>query len=159
MSTTNDLIEITNLSYLKLRTLLNKEPIKHLREVPFGNFDLDLCLCDETYQLAEEAGHLRCYAAFVDAKYAGYLIVMASEMIHHHRVMQAVTDSFYIAPAYRSTGAFTKLLEYVEADLKENNIRFFTVGLNVNMPHYSKMENMLNKIGYINTELAVTKEL
>jgi len=80
-------------------------------------------------------------------------------MIHHRGTLQAITDSFYIAPEYRSTGAFKALLAYVEQDLKQNNIRFLTVGLNPNMPHFIDMGNMMNELGYQTTEVSVTKEL
>ncbi len=138
---------------------MNNQPREHLEEVPFGDFELELCLCDEVYDYSEQTGHCKCYAAFVDNEYAGYMLIMASEMLHHHRTLQAVTDSFYVLPEYRSSGVFADLLSYIEQDLKENNIRFLTVGLNPNMPHYSKMDNMLSKLGYLTTEVSVTKEL
>lgn len=159
MSTTINSIEITNLSYTELRTLMNNQPAKHLEEVPFGDYKLQLDLRHDVYVSAEETGYCKCYAAFVDGDYAGYMIIMASEMIHHKGTLQAITDSFYITPAYRSTGVFRALLSHVECSLIQNNIRFLTIGLNPNMPHYSKMDNMLNKLEYITTEVSVTKEL
>ncbi len=159
MSTTINSIEITNLSYTKLRQIMNNQPAKHLEEVPFGDYQLELDLVDEVYDYSEKVGHCRCYAAFVDGDYAGYMIVMASEMIHHRGTTQAVTDSFYVAPAYRSSGTFIALLEHIEQDLKANSIRFLTLGLNPNMPHYSKLDLKLSKLGYLTTEISVTKEL
>ncbi len=159
MSITINSIEINSLRYEQLRTLMNKQPVEHLEEVPFGDYQLELDLCHDVYTYSEDVGHCKCYAAFVDGEYAGYMVILASEMIHHRGTTQAVTDSFYITPAYRSAGVFQKLLQTVEQDLKANNIRFLTVGLNPNMPHYNKMDNMLNKSGYITTEVSVTKEL
>lgn len=159
MSTTINSIEITNLSYTKLRQLMNKQPVQHLEEVPFGNFQLELNLIDEVYDYSEQAGYCRSYAAFVDEEYAGYMVVMASEMIHHRGNFRAVTDAFYIAPAYRSTGAFKALLTQVEQDLKANNIRFLTVGLNPNMGNFPKMKAFMEAGLYQHTEYNVTKEL
>ncbi len=159
MSTTNNSIEVNSLSYTQLRTLMNNNPAKHLEEVPFGDFSLELDLVDEVYVSAEESGFTKCYCIHVDGNYAGYMLIMASEMIHHRGQMQAVTDSFYIAPAYRSTGAFMVLLDKVEQDLKVNGIRFLTVGLNPNMPHFNKVDGKLTRNGYLTTEVSVTKEL
>ena len=159
MSTTINSIEINSISYKDLRHLTNIHPAEHLEEVPFGNFKLQLDLCDEVYNYSEHAGYCRCYAVFVDTKYAGYMVVMASEMIHHRGTVQAVTDSFYIAPAYRSAGAFTALLHYVEEDLKANDIRFLTVGMNPNMPDYKGMLKYIEHNDYQHTEFSVTKEL
>ena len=159
MSTTINSIEINNLKYSELRTLMHNTPAKHLEEVPFGDYQLKLDLVDEVYEYSEQVGYCRSYAAYVDGEYAGYMLIMASEMIHHRGTTQAITDSFYITPAHRSSGAFKALLAHVEADLKSNGIRFLTVGLNPNMPNYSKMDGMLSKVGYITTEVSVTKEL
>ena len=159
MSTTNALIEVNNLSYQSLISLMNNNPVQHLEEVPFGDFQLELDLVHEVYNYSEETGYCRCYAVNVDGKYAGYMLVLASEMIHHRGHIQAITDSFYITPVHRGTGAFKALLAYVEADLKSNGIRFLTVGLNPNMPHFAKVDRGLLQLGYINTEYSVTKEL
>ena len=158
MSTTTNFIEVNILSYEELITLWNN-PAQHLEEVPFGNFQLKLDLCDEVYTGAEQAGYCRIYAAYVDSEYAGYMIVMATEMIHHAGEMQAVTDSFYINKEYRSSGVFSELLAYVETDLRDSGIRFLTIGINPNMPHVDKMQNFVHDKGYIHTELSMTKEL
>ena len=159
MSTKINSIEVKNLKYTELRTLMNNTPAKHLAEVPFGDYQLELDLVDEVYEYSEAIGYCRCYAVYVEGNYAGYMLMMASEMIHHRGTTQAVTDSFYIAHEYRSTGAFKALLAHVEEDIKSNGIRFLTIGLNPNMPNYSKMDGMLSKIGYITTEVSVSKEL
>lgn len=138
---------------------MNIQPVQHLEEVPFGDFQLELDLVDEVYDYSEQVGYCRCYAVYVNSNYAGYMVVMASEMVHHRGTIQAVTDSFYIAPEYRSTGAFKELLQYVERDLRDNGIRFLTVGLNPNMPHFRKMEAFMRAGLYQHTEYSVTKEL
>ena len=159
MSTTINFIEINILSYQDLRALMNIDPVQHLEEVPFGNFKLELNTCDEVYTTAEQSGYCRCYVAFSDGNYAGYMIVMASEMMHHAGEIQAVTDSFYIKPAYRACGIFSALLAHIEGELKANGIRFLTLGMNPNMPHVEGMTEFVHTRGYMHTETLMTKEL
>ena len=159
MSTNINLIEISNLSYIDLITIVNKDPVHHLEEVPFGNFQLELDLCDEVYETSEYLGYTKCYTARVNGNYAGYIIRMASEMIHHANQLQAVTDSFYIRPEYRACGVFSALLTHVESDLKDNGIRFLTLGMNPNMPHAEGMTEFVQTRGYVHTETLMTKEL
>ncbi len=159
MSTTINSIEVNSLRYSDLILLMKNNPVEHLEEVPFGDFQLELDLVHEVYEYSESTGYFKCYMASVNGNYAGYMIIMASEMIHHRGTMQAITDSFYITPEYRSSGVFQVLLDKVEHDLKHNKIRFLTIGLNPNMPHYSKMDHKLAKLGYLTTEISVTKEL
>lgn len=137
---------------------MNNQPAEHLEEVPFGDFKLELNLCDEVYTYSEQVGYCKSYAAFVDNEYAGYMIVMATEMIHHKGTLQAVTDSFYIKPEYRACGIFSALLHHVESDLKQNNIRFLTIGMNPNMPDFEGMKEYIER-QYKHTEYLVTKEL
>lgn len=134
-------------------------PVDHLKEVPFGNFNLELNLCTDTYVHSEATGHARYYVAFVGNEFAGYMTIMASEMLHHRGVMQAVTDSFYVVPAFRSSGTFNKLLTDIENDLVYCGIRFLTIGLNPNMPHFDSMRGALCHKDYLDTEVSVTKEL
>ena len=159
MSRTINSIEINNLSYTKLRTLIHKHPAQHFKEVQFGNFQLELDLVDEVYDYSEQVGYCRSYIVHVDGNYAGYMVVMATEMLHHRGTTQALTDSFYIAPEYRSSGAFTSLLSYVEDDLRINGIRFLTLGLSSNTPHVDKIKQFVHNKGYLCTEVLFTKEL
>lgn len=159
MSSTFNSIEINILSYNNIRTLTNKHPVQHLDEVPFGNFDLSLCLVDEDYLAAEAAGNLRCYSVNVNGEWAGYITIIANEMLHHRSELQAVTDAFYIVPKHRGGGAFSELIQFVENDLRESGIRFFTVGLNPNMPNYAGMQGLMDRLMYQHTEYSVTKEL
>ena len=138
---------------------MNNQPAKHLEEVPFGDYQLELDLVHEVYDYSVKTGYCHCYAAFVDGDYAGYMVIMASEMIHHRGTLQAVTDSFYIAPAHRGACVFKSLLKYVEQDLRSNGIRFLTVGLNPNMSDFANMQRGMDRHGYQHTEYLVTKEL
>ncbi len=159
MSTTINSIDINSISYQELITELHNTPVQHLEEVPFGDFELSIDLIHEAYNSAEATGYCRAYSARVKGNFAGYMLVMASEMLHHRGTVQAVTDSFYIHPVYRTSGVFKALLEHVEADLKSNGIRFLTVGLNPNMPHVDKVKNFVHDLGYMHTEYLITKEL
>jgi len=159
MSRTINFIEVTNLSYTELRTLMHNDPVQHLEEVPFGNFQLELDLCDEVYTYSEALGYARCYVAHADGEYAGYVVLMASEMIHHAGHIQAVTDSFYIKPEYRSSGVFSALLAYIEDDLRDNGIRFLTLAINHNTPHVDKLQEFVHNKDYVYTEILMTKEL
>ena len=152
-------IEVNSLSFKELITLIDKDPAQHLEEVPFGNFQLELDLVHEVYEYSEHVGYCKNYVVCVDGTYAGYMTIMASEMIHHRGHIQALTDSFYIVPEFRSSGAFTALLSHVEQDLRDNGIRFFTLGLNPNMPHVEGMQKFVHDKGYMHTESSYTKEL
>jgi GNAT superfamily N-acetyltransferase len=159
MSSNINLIEVTNLSYEELITIIDNDPVSHLAEVPFGNFQLELDLVHEVYQYSEDIGYGKTYMVSVNGNYAGYATLMATEMIHHRGTLRGVVDAFYIKPEYRSTGAFKTLLAYIEDDLQSNGIRFLTVGLNPNMPHIDKMQQFIHAKGYICTESSYTKEL
>lgn len=152
-------VKVQSVNYSVLTELLQDVPDKHWQEVPFGTYQMELDLCHDVYTYSEQIGYARFYVVFVDEVFAGYMSVMASEMIHHRGMVQANTDSFYIVPEFRNSGAFTALLTYVEADLNREGVRFFTVGLNPNMPHFENTQAFLERDGFQVTEISMTKEL
>lgn len=154
-------INIEIVQYSRLKEEMKQTPVKHWEEVPFGNFNIDLHLCHGTYIAAESVGYARFYSVTnKNNKFIGYMSVLSSEMLHHKNTMQATTDSFYIHPSYRSKGVFKQLIEFVENDLRNEGIRFFSIGLNPNMPSPDLVEAALvNNLSYLRTEVMVTKEL
>lgn len=159
MSRTINSIEINSISYENLITIIDKTPVNHLEEVPFGNYQMTLDLVHEVYTSTEALGYTKCYIVYVKGNFAGYMLIMASEMSHYRDVIQATTDSFYVKPEYRSSGVFAELLSYVEKDLLDNNIRFLTLGINPNMPHVDRVHKFVNDLGYVPTSTTMTKEL
>ena len=159
MSSSFASINVERTEFKDIINLMEDSPAKHLEEVPFGNFQLELDLCDEVYEYSESVGYIRGYTVWVHDECAGYMIVVASEMLHHKGQTQAITDSFYISPKFRSGGTFTKLMEYVEQDLAKEGIRFLTVGANPNMPNSEDFVQFLRDHEYITTEVSLTKEL
>jgi len=150
---------ITSVNYSVLMETLNSVQHKHWEEVPFGNFQLELDLCDEVYAFSEQQGYARFYVIHHEGVFVGYMSVVAAEMLHHKDTVNAITDSFYIVPEHRSAGAFKALLEHVEQDIHNEGNRFFTVGINPNMPNPTEMQAYLVQLGYIATEISMTKEV
>ncbi len=151
-------MRIEQVTYDTANRAMCAEMCDHWDEVPFGPFDMDLELDHASYLLAEEQDYARFYLVYDDSdKAIAYMSVFANEMIQHKGTIQAVTDAFYVAPDYRKSGVFGKLVEFVEQDLKAYGIRFFTIGTN---PMYKgKTEQYLDHIGYCKTEVLYTKEL
>lgn len=151
-------MRIEKVTYDTGNRAMYEEMCAHWDEVPFGNFDMDLELDHAAYLMAEEQGYARFYLVYDDSdKAIAYMSVFANQMIQHKGEVQAVTDAFYVAPDYRKSGVFGKLIEFVEQDLKTCGIRFFTIGTN---PMYKgKTEQFLDRIGYCKTEVLFTKEL
>jgi GNAT superfamily N-acetyltransferase len=148
---------VTKVNHPEVMRLINNLPEDHWDEVPFGSFQLELDLVDEVYEYSEQSGYARFYVSMIDTTCVGYMILLASEMLHHRGVIQATTDCFYVAPEYRESSVFKELLEYVENDLRAEGIRFLTVGLNPNFP--SKLDKYLSTQGYEVTEVSMTKEV
>lgn len=151
-------MRIEQVTYDTANRAMCEEMCAHWEEVPFGDFDLDLELDHEAYMTAEEAGYARFYLVYDDSdKAIAYMSVFAAKMSKHKGKVSALTDAFYVAPDYRKSGVFGKLLEFVEQDLKTCGIEFFTVGYN---PMYKgKTEQYLEHVGYCKTEVLYTKRL
>lgn len=150
-------MKIEKVSYVTAHTAMHKAMEDHWNEVPFGPFHMPLSLDHDAYMVAEDEGFALFYLVHIDNKPVAYMSVLASEMTQHKGVMQAVTDAFYVSPDYRKGGVFGKLLTFVEQDLKDYDIRFFTVGTNV--MYKGDTGPLLTSVGYSKTEVLYTKEL
>ena len=150
-------MRIEQVSYTQAYNEMHEDMEAHWKEVPFGPYHMPLNLDHESYVSAEEGGYARFYLVYVEDKAVAYMSVFATPMIQHKGELQAVTDAFYVAPDYRKSGVFGRLLEFVEQDLKAQGIRFFSVGTN---PMYKgKTEQFLDHVGYCKTEVNYAKEL
>lgn len=148
---------INTVTYRDLLECMKANTQDHWDEVPFGNYNLTLDLHHVLYENAEREGHARFYVAFMGRDPVAYMSIFAAEMSQHKGIMNAVTDSYYVVPAYRKSGIFGKLLEFVEQDVKSLGIRFLTIGHN---PMYKgKTPELLEAAGYSITEVAYTKEV
>ncbi len=137
---------------------MHTEMQEHWDEVPFGNFILELDINHNTYMTAEEEGYASYYLGYNDeGEPVAYMSVFANEMCQHKGTMQAVADCFYVAPDYRRKGMFDRMIKFVEADLKQCGIRFFTIGHNPNTKE--PVDKALEHKGYAMTEISYTKEL
>lgn len=72
------------------------------------------------YEALEKAGSLRCFAAYADDSLIGFISVLVAVMPHHgHRL--ATTESFFVYPTYRDTGAGNLLLDAAEQYARESS--------------------------------------
>ncbi len=151
-------MRIEKVTYDTANRAMCDEMCAHWDEVPFGDFDMELELDHAAYLMAEEQDYARFYLVYNDSdKAIAYMSVFANEMIQHKGLVQAVADAFYVAPDYRKSGVFGTLVEFVEQDLKEHNIRFFSLGHNPNTK--GRVEEYIEHLGYQKTEVIYTKEL
>lgn len=151
-------MRIEKVTYDTANRAMCEDMCSHWEEVPFGNFDMELELDHAAYLVAEAEGYARFYLVHDDSdKAIAYMSVFANQMIQHKGQVQAVTDAFYVAPDYRKSGVFGKLVEFVEQDLKACGIRFFSLGHNPNTK--GRVEEYIENMGYQKTEVIFTKEL
>ena len=69
------------------------------------------------YAAVEQAGMIRCFAAYSDASdLIGFISILAVTMPHGNRL--ATIESLFVDPAYRSTGAANFLLDAAEQDAR-----------------------------------------
>ncbi|MEE8597921.1 MAG: GNAT family N-acetyltransferase [Dehalococcoidales bacterium] len=139
---------------------LMKELIgEHWKEVPFGDYQLELNLDIPTYCAVEASGHGTCLVAYIEDTIVGYMLLLASSMLHHEGLHQVITDSFYVVPEYRDAGVFLELLTAAETLCKADNLDFLSLGLNPQYPENATLEDYVKEQGYSLTELTYTKSM
>ena len=97
----------------------------------------------ETYRALNAAGVLHVLAAWADEMLVGFITVLAVPL-PHYSVTTAVSESFFVAVAHRSTGAGLKLLRAAEAKTRELG----APGLVVSAPYAGRLFEVLPRRGY-----------
>lgn len=131
----------------------------HWKEVPFGNYQLELDLDTDTYVAMESGGHCTCLIASIEGVNVGYLLLLAGVMLHHKGLYQVTSDSFYVAPEYRAQGVFPALLAKAEELCAAEGLPFLSMGLNPQFKENAELEQYIKSVGYSLTELTYTKKI
>lgn len=152
-------IVIKQLFLREMKDYIEQMTQEHWDEVPFGDFDLDLDVEWDTFISLDGQGLACCLFAFDDDKPVGYLVLLCSGMMHHKGTTQAVTDVFYVDPAYRSSGVFQQLLDEAKRQCAQGGIRFFSVNVNPQFVGYENLLAWLQQTGYQCTEISMTTEV
>jgi GNAT superfamily N-acetyltransferase len=95
------------------------------------------------YRALEEAGLLSVFAAREGGALLGFISVLAAPMPRYAEPV-AMCESFFVARAYRKTGAGLRLLRAAERKAREIGSR----GLIVNAPHAGRLFEVLPRLGY-----------
>jgi GNAT superfamily N-acetyltransferase len=95
------------------------------------------------YHALEDAGLLTAFAAKEGEALLGFITVLAAPLPRYAEPV-AMCESFFVARAYRRTGAGLRLLRAAERKAKEIGSR----GLIVNAPYAGRLFEVLPRLGY-----------
>ncbi len=107
----------------------------------------------ENYRALEQGGFLHCFEAR-DDRLIGFLFLLYVPLPHYSRAV-AVVESYFVAQAYRKTGAGLKLLRMAEAKARELG----SPGLLVSAPSKGRLSEILPKLDYRETSRVFFKAL
>ncbi len=108
----------------------------------------------ETYRALHAMGTLHVLAAWAGDTLAGFITVLAAPLPHYGCTV-AVSESFFVARAYRSTGAGLKLLHAAENKARELG----SPGLLVSAPYEGDLFRVLPRVGYTETNRVFFKKV
>lgn len=107
-----------------------------------------------TYRVIESTGFFQAYGAFLGEVLVGFIAIL-TPVIPHYGVAIAVAESFFVAKAYRKTGAGLKLLRAGQDHAKSAG----SPGFLVSAPTGGVLANVLPRLGYRETNRVFFKEL
>lgn len=95
------------------------------------------------YRMMQAAKIFQYIGAFKGHKLIGFIGVVTSKLPHHGKAV-SVTESFFVAKQFRSTGAGIKMLRAAEEHAKA----FGSPCLVVSAPHNGVLEAIMPRLGY-----------
>jgi GNAT superfamily N-acetyltransferase len=108
----------------------------------------------ETYRQLERAGMLHAFGANLGDTLVGFITVLAP-VLPHYGVPVAVSESFFVAQAHRSTGAGLRLLRAAEGKARTLG----SPGLLVSAPFEGALFKVLPRVGYVETNRVFFKKV
>lgn len=108
----------------------------------------------DTYRALEAAGLLRIVGAWLDGELIGFIAVLVSVLPHYGKRV-GVSESYFVAPAHRKTGAGLLLLKEAERMALEDG----AMGFLLSAPLGSRLASVLPARGYRHTNQVFFKPL
>lgn len=108
----------------------------------------------EQYKALEEAGVIYPIGAYFGTTLIGFVAVL-TPIMPHYGVKIACIELFFVAKAYRKSGAGLKLLKAAERYAKESEC----VGLLATSPVDGDLAQVLPRVGYRNTNVVFFKNV
>jgi GNAT superfamily N-acetyltransferase len=108
----------------------------------------------KSYQSLEKAGAIHAFGAFLDNTLVGFITVL-SPVLPHYDLRIAVAESFFVAKAYRKTGAGLRLLRAAEV----HSADIGASGLLVSAPTGGNLAEVLPHVGYSDTNRVFFKKV
>jgi len=96
-----------------------------------------------TYETLERVGSLHVFSACQETTLVGFVFLIVS-MMPEYGIALACTEAFFVADAYRHTGAGLKLLDAAENKAAELN----APGMSVGAPIDSRLAQVLPRRGF-----------
>ena len=127
----------------------HKELGPYQEEMPF---DPELGL----YRKASDAGLARIYTARLDTGLVGYAIYFIRPNPHYRSTGWAISDIIWVHPKHRNFGIGNGLYEFIEKDLKAQNVFVLHTTTKKNHP---ALGMLLESRGHVLVELGYQKRL
>ena len=106
------------------------------------------------YKILEDSGALCCFGAYQGETMIGFITVLTHVMPHYGALI-ATTESFFVAKAYRKTGAGTLLRQTVERHAQGRG----AAGVLICAPYGGQLAKVLPRAGYRQTNQVFFKGL
>ncbi|MET3133628.1 hypothetical protein AAKU55_003918 [Oxalobacteraceae bacterium GrIS 1.11] len=135
--------------------LPDMEPIlvQHWHEIALGHDKVPLDIARERYQSLCDAGALHVVTARKDGAMVGYHVAIVSGHLHYLSTPHAITDVYFILPAYRRGFTGIRLFRFVEAAMRTLGVKKLVTGTKLHLD----MGAILRWLGYSATETVYTK--
>lgn len=129
---------------------------RHLQEVGYGTFSVNVAPAKEQLQKQEDELNYACFTVRErsEDKLVGYVGTVISEHVNYKdRIAQM--HAIYIDPAHRGYGLATTLIKFIESQLYHSyGCRFIQLASNTNNP----IGKLFERVGYRATDIIYTKE-
>jgi GNAT superfamily N-acetyltransferase len=131
-------------------------PMLEAHRIEISDNDVPLDVNVKAYQQSEKLGLLRIYTARNDRGMVGYAAMFIHRGLHNQDNLQAAQDIFYVDPEWRGGMVGTRLLKFVEDQLRREGVQIVYQTVKIKHP---MLGQLLERSGYTATETVYQRRL
>ena len=130
--------------------------VEHWLEIALGHDQVPLDVARERYQELCDAGTLHVLTVRDAGKLVGYHVAIVAGHLHYASTKHAITDVYFLQPAYRKGRTGLLLFKAVEAEMRKLGVKKLITGAKLHTAG-GRTGLLFEHLGYRPTETVFTK--
>ena len=150
----NITIKKTNIAELLFSNNIDELVKQYTHDGKSKHITIEPNIDKETYISLEDAGVLDCIVAYNDTVIVGFMVLITNYVLHYSRT-STIIESQFVMEEHRKNGTWKRMMSMAEDIARKRNSAVIVCTSTID----SRFEKVINRSGYVATNIAYMKNL